>query len=384
MSHIKSYKIRLYPTKAQEELMWKHVGASRWLWNYMLEMQGKNYEQGGKYISRFNMIKLLTPLKKQQEALWLNEVSKTTLEVVCTDLNLAFQEFFKKRRGYPKFKSRKRSKPNFPIRSERLYFTENETVNVEKIGKIRYKTDFVFPKGRGKAKFSNARISNRNGKWLLSFGMEVENQDFTLTDSVVGIDLGIKDLAVVAVDDEIIVHHNINKSRRVRTLKKKLKRTQRAISRKYEASRKRNGGKYVKTNNIVKLEAKARSLHARITNIRQNYLHQVTHSIVKELPSRVVMEDLNVTGMMKNRHLSKAIAEQCLYEFVRQMQYKCEWRGIELVKADRFYPSSKTCSGCGHIKQDLKLSDRTYVCEQCGLVIGRDANAAINLQKYCA
>jgi putative transposase len=383
MSHIKSYKIRLYPTKAQEELMWKHVGACRWLWNYMLEMQGKNYEKGGKYISRFNMIKLLTPLKKQ-EALWLNEVSNTTLQVVCTDLNLAFQEFFKKKRGYPKFKSRKRSKPNFPIRSDRLYFTENETVNIEKIGKIRYRTDFVFPKGRGEAKFSNARISNRNGKWLLSFGMEVENQDFTLTDSVVGIDLGVKDLAVVAVDDEVIVHHNINKSRRVRTLKKKLKRTQRAISRKYEASKKRNSGKYVKTNNIVKLETKARNLHARITNIRQNYLHQVTHSIVKELPRRVVMEDLNVTGMMKNRHLSKAIAEQCFHEFARQMEYKCEWRGIELVKADRFYPSSKTCSGCGNVKQDLKLSDRTYVCEECGLVIGRDANAAINLQKYCA
>ena len=383
MSHIKSYKIRLYPTKTQEELMWKHVGACRWLWNYMLEMQGKNHEQGGKYISRFNMIKLLTPLKKQ-EALWLNEVSNKTLEVVCTDLNIVFQEFFKKRRGYPKFKSRKRSKPNFPIRSESLYFTESETANVEKIGKIRYKTDFVFPKGKGKAKFSNARISNRNGKWLLSFGMEVENQDFTLTDSVVGIDLGIKDLAVVAVDDEVIVHHNINKSRRVRTLKKNLKRTQRAISRKYEASRKRNGGKYVKTNNIVKLETKARHLHARIANIRQNYLHQVTHSIVKELPRRVVMEDLNVTGMMKNRHLSKAIAEQCFHEFVRQMEYKCEWRGIEFVLADRFYPSSKTCSGCGHIKQDLKLGDRTYVCEECGLVIDRDANAAINLQKYCA
>lgn len=140
----------------------------------------------------------------------------------------------------------------------------------------------------------------------------------------------------------------------------------------------------MKTNNIVKLEDKLRHTHARMANIRNNYIHQTTHTLVSKLPCRVVMEDLNVTGMMKNRHLSKAIQEQCFHEFLRQMQYKCEWNGIEFVQVGRFYPSSKTCSGCGTIKADLKLNDRTYHCEHCGLTIDRDYNAAVNLSRYVA
>lgn len=155
---------------------------------------------------------------------------------------------------------------------------------------------------------------------------------------------------------------------------------QRAVSRKYENNK--AGNRFVKTNNIMKEEAKLRKLYARITNIRTNYIHQVTHTLVSKLPARVVMEDLNIRGMMKNWHLSKAIQEQCLGEFLRQVRYKCEWNGIEFIQADRFYPSSKTCSCCGEIKSDLKLSDRTYVCKSCGLVIDRDYNAAINLSRY--
>ena len=212
--------------------------------------------------------------------------------------------------------------------------------------------------------------------------MECENQTLKLTDKSMGIDLGVKDLAVAEFNGHALIFHNINKSKRMRLLKRRLTRLQRSISRKYEQNK--MGNKYVKTNNIVREETKLRKLYARISNIRSNYIHQTTHSLVSLLPYRIVMEDLNVSGMMKNKHLNKAIAEQCFHEFIRQMQYKCEWNGIEFVQVDRFYPSSKTCSECGTINQSLKLSDRVYVCDACGLTIDRDYNAAVNLSRYVA
>lgn len=378
--YIKSFKIRLYPTKEQEQLMWRHICSCRFIWNYMLAYQQAAYERGEKHLSAFDMINLLKPLKSDGEHEWLYDVSNTSLKNICRDLEEAYKRFFRRTAGFPKFKSRKRSRPAFPIR-ETLYFADEKFVSVEKLGRVRYKTDFDLPLGRGH-KFSNPRIAYANGKWMLSFGMECENQAPELTDKSMGIDLGVKDLAVAEFDGEMLKFHNINKSRRMRQLKKQLRHTQRSISRKYESNKR--GNAYVKTNNIVKQEDKLRRIHARIANIRSNYIHQTTHALVSMLPCRVVMEDLNVTGMMKNRHLSKAIAEQCFHEFLRQMQYKCEWNGIEFVQVGRFYPSSKTCSGCGTLKTDLKLSDRTYHCEHCGLTIDRDYNAAVNLSRYVA
>ncbi len=377
---IKSYKIRIYPTKEQETLMWKHIGSCRYIYNYMLAKQEELYKVGEKHLSHFDMINLIKPLKDDGKHEWLKEVSYTALCRVCGDLDAAYQGFFKKRTGFPKFKSRKRSKPNFPIRDS-VYFKNERFVVVEKIGKVKFKTDFNLPIGR-ETKFSNPRISSVNDKWILSFGMESENQAPVLTNKSMGIDLGVKDLAVVEFDGEPKVFHNINKSKRMKALKRKLTHTQRAISRKYEKNRK--GNAYVKTRNIEKAEDKLRRIHARIANIRSNYIHQTTHSLVSLLPKRVVMEDLNVVGMMKNRHLSKAISEQCFNEFVRQMKYKCEWSGIEFIQVGRFYPSSKRCSCCGEIKTNLKLSDRIYKCDKCGTVINRDYNAAINLSRYVA
>ena len=376
---IKGYKIRIYPTKKQEELIWKHIGSCRFIWNYMLDLQIERHKQGEKHLSGFDMMDLLTPLKCEEEYAWLKEVSNTSLQRTCATLASAYNGFFRKRLGFPKFKSRKRSKPSFPVRSERLHFNGNVAV-IEKIGKIKYKSDFQFPQGTGH-KFIDARISFINGKYMLSFGMECENQTPHLTDHKVGIDLGIKELAAVACGDEQFVFGNINKSKKIRELKRKLKHTQRTISRKYEASKARTG-RYEKTRNIEREENKLRKLYTRLTNIRHNHLHQTTAKIISLLPMRVTMEDLNVTGMMKNRHLSKAIAEQCFYEFIRQMRYKCEWNGIEFVQVPRMCPSSKTCSCCGTVKRDLKLSDRTYVCPDCGLTIDRDYNAAINLMRY--
>ena len=167
-------------------------------------------------------------------------------------------------------------------------------------------------------------------------------------------------------------------------LKHKLIHLQRKLDRKYKTNNVLNiyDKKYYKSNNIIKVENQIRQVYNQLFNIRTNYIHQITHEIVSLFPRRIVMENLNITGMMKNKHLSKAIGEQCFYSFIQKMKYKCEWNGIEFVQADRFYPSSKSCSGCGCIKSDLKLSDRTYVCKECGLVIDRDLNAAINLSNY--
>ena len=376
---IKSFKIRIYPTKEQEILMWKHIGACRYIYNYMLEEQERRYEAGEKHLSHYDMVNLLKPLKNDGEHEWLYEVSNSSLNRVCGDLSKAYQLFFKKVSKRPKFKSRKRSKPNFPIRETGFYFKDNKFLNVEKVGKVKYKTDFEFPLGKGVCKFTNPRVSNINGKWMLSFGMECENQARQLNDYSMGIDLGIKETMIVAYSDKKLVFHNINKSKVMRTLNKRIRTLQRSISRKYEANR--QGKKYIKTRNIERQENKLRKLYARLSNIRNNYIHQSTHQLIQLLPKRVVMEDLNVSGMMKNRHLSKAIGEQCFYEIIRQMQYKCEWNGIEFIQVDRFYPSSKTCHACGCVKHDLKLKDRTFTCT-CGYSEDRDYNAALNLMSY--
>lgn len=376
---IKSYKIRLYPTKEQERLMWKHIGSCRYIYNYMLEKQEKLHKAGEKHLSHFDMIKLLTPLKNDGEHEWLYEVSNTSLQRVCGDLSEAYQAFFKNKSGFPRYKSRKRSKPSFPVDAVKLLFDQNGFVHIIKIGKIKFKTDFNLPTGKV-CKFSNARISNINGKWMLSFGMECENQAHTLNDYNVGIDLGIKDSAVVAYDDKKLVFHNINKSKTVRSIKSRMAHIQRSISRKYDANK--QGNSYIKTKNIEREEAKLRKLYAHLSGIRSNYIHQSTHTIVSLLPKRVVMEDLNVTGMMKNKHLSKAIQEQCFYEWIRQLRYKCEWNGIEFVQVDRYFPSSQTCHKCGCVKNNLKLKDRIFVCDECGYTEDRDYNAALNLMSY--
>lgn len=369
----KGYKIRIYPTKEQEELIWKHIHACRFIWNYMLALQRDRYQNGEKHLGRFDMIKLLTPLKKQEEYSWLKEISNSSLQIVCSDLNKAYTEFFKKNQRYPKFKSRKKAKLSYPVRSDVIRF-ENNNLIIEKIKSVKTKLkDNFIPQG----KISNPRISLVNNKWILSFGVECENQVQELTDKSMGIDLGIKELAVVSYGNEKIVFHNINKSKRVRTLEHKLKHVQRVINRKY-----RTNGNYEKTKGILKYEAIAKEINYKLSNIRKNYIHQITHTLISLLPEKVVMEDLNVSGMMKNKHLAEAIGKQGFYEFIRQMQYKCEWNGIEFIQVDRWYPSSKTCSKCNKLKLNLKLSDRIYKCDYCGLEIDRDYNAAINLMRY--
>lgn len=224
--------------------------------------------------------------------------------------------------------------------------------------------------------YINPRIKYDGLNWYLTVGIEYEKSAAPLSNKGIGIDLGIKDLATCSDKHKYL---NINKTQKVKKLEKQKRRLQRSISKKYEKNKK--GECYCKTRNIIKSEKKLLNLNHRLANIRQNYLHQTTSSILKRKPSFICLEDLNVSGMMKNKHLSKAVQQQGFYEFRRQMEYKSEWNNIQVIIADRFFPSSKLCSCCGSIKKNLKLSDRIYRCE-CGNVIDRDYQAALNLKKY--
>ena len=339
---ILSKKVRLYPSEIQEKKLWQSVGTARFIYNWTLSKQEENYKNGGKFISDGILRKELTKLKKN-ELNWLNEVSNNVAKQAVKDACNAYKRFFKGLSDKPRFKSRRKSKKSFYNDNCKLKVKEGKLVNIEKVGWI--KTNEQLPIG---VKYSNPRISHDNKYWYISVGIEQEEIKEKLTDVSLGIDLGLKDLAICS---DGTIYKNINKTYLIRKIEKRLKRLQRQVSRKYEQNKK--GKEYVKTKT----------------------------SIVKTKPYRVVIEDLNIKGMMKNKHLSDAIRKQGFYEFKRQLEYKCKFRGIELVVADRFYPSSKTCSKCGEIKKDLKLKDRVYKCS-CGLSIDRDLNASINLSRY--
>lgn len=367
---ILSKRVRLYPSELQEQKLWQSVGTARYIYNWTLARQEENYKNGGKFISDGVLRKDLTRLKKS-ELSWLNGVSNNVSKQAVKDACNAYKRFFKGLSDKPKFKSKRKSKKSFYNDNIKLKVKEGNLVNIEKIGWM--KTKEQLPVG---VKYSNPRISYDNKYWYISVGVEQEEMKEDLTDLSFGVDLGLKDLAICSNGT---VYKNINKTYAVRKKEKRLKKLQRQVSRKYEQNKK--GKEYVKTRNIIKLENQIQQVHRRLANIRNNYLHQTTTSIVKTKPYRVVIEDLNVKGMMKNKHLSDAIRKQGFYEFRRQLEYKCKFRGIEFVVADRFYPSSKTCSQCGEINKELKLKDRVYSCS-CGLSIDRDLNASINLSRY--
>lgn len=370
---IKAIKIRLKPTKEQEILMFKSVGISRFTYNWALARWEEIYRSGEKP-NKIAIRKEFNQLKKNEKYKWLNEISAQVSQQVFEDLQTAYKNFFKGSTKKPQFKSKKKSRNSFYARYDAIKFKDN-TVNIEKIGKINYVSNYKIPQ---LPRYNNPRVSYDGKYWYLSIGYEHKVNKNNLKNLSIGINVGIKDLAVCSHLDKPI--KNINKTAKVRKIKKKLKRLQRQVSRKYEMNR--QGNKFIKTKNIIKLEKQIKLVYRKLNNIRLNYIHQATNMIVKTKPSRVVVETLNITGMMRNKHLAKAIQEQKLYELKRQLQYKCQFNGIEFVEVDTFYPSSKICSCCGNIKKELKLSDRTYICTECGYVEDRDKNASINLANY--
>ena len=372
----KAIKIKLFPTREQEKLLWQSAGTARFAYNWAKKFADTYYRLYKKSLNAGNARKRFTKLRNHKKYAWLKEVSSEIPQQAIKDYFEALDKFFKKVSGYPRFKSRKRSAVSF-YHSNAKFTVSDNVIKLEKIGKIRMKDDNRLPRGnykRDKIKVCNPRVKHNGKYWYISLCVECEYTKYELDkDLSVGIDL-----ATVSNFEKSF--GNINKTQRVRRLKKQLRRLQRQVSRKYEKNR--SGNRYFKTNNIMKLERKIKLLHKRLSDIRLNYLHQVTIAIAKTKPYRIVMEDLNVKGMMKNKHLAQAISEQGFSKFVELMKYKTEKFGIEFIQADRFYPSSKTCSHCGSIKKDLKLSERIYHCSCCGLTIDRDKNASINLANY--
>ena len=382
-------KIRLKPTKEQEILFWKSCGVARWSYNYFLAESENHYAEylkgnkDKKTIKEGEVRRYINNVLKKTTHTWLKEVGSNVMKQAVKDADLARKRWFQGLSEKPRFKSKHKSKNSFYVNYETLKRVQNG-FHGEKIGFV--KTCQPLPKLKNGEKYSNPRISYDGKNWFLSVGYNEVFDTVELTNVSLGVDVGIKELAVCS-DGEF--KKNINKSKQVRRLEKKMKREQRKLSRKMEANIKsytKNRKPIYKTplkemKNIQKQNQVIRNLHKKLNDIRSNHLHQTSSDIVKTKPYRIVMETLNIKGMMKNRHLSKAIAQQGLYEFKRQIQYKCKKYGIEFVEADKWFPSSKTCSCCGQIKSDLKLKDRVFVC-QCGFTMDRDLNAAINLANY--
>ena len=382
---IKTIRVMIVPNNKQRTRLFQFAGTARFAYNWALDRERKNHEEGEKFLSDNELRKRFTQLKQQDKYKWLYTISNNVCKQAIKDAVTAYRKFFDGLANFPRYKSRKRNRPSFYVDPLKIKFT-NTHVKLENIAlskksskqKLNWFRLAEHERIPVDTKYFNPRVSFDGINWFLTIGIEYESPITNkCVNSGVGIDLGVKDLAICSSGH---VYKNINKTSRVRLLKKKGRRLQRQISRKYTKNKK--GESYQKTRNIIKSEKKLVKLNHRLTNIRTDYIQQITTEIIKREPSFVAMEDLNVKGMMKNKHLAKAIQEQKLAEFYRIMQYKCNWNGIAFITADRFYASSKICSVCGNKKLDLKLSDRIYKCKHCGTVIDRDYNASMNLYHY--
>ena len=373
----------LLPNNKQISKLFQYANTARFAYNWALAKEQENSKSDGKFLSDIDLRKEFTKMKQTQEYKWLNDISNNVTKQAIKDACDAYKKFFKGLAKFPKFKSKKKTTPSFYQDNVKIQFSEmhvkmegfavSKKKNKQKINWIRLAEHGRVPTN---CKYSNPRIKFDGLNWWITVGIEYSDSGVTPNKDGVGIDLGIKDLAICSDENK---YKNINKTHGVKQLEKKKRRLQRSISRKYEKNKK--GESYCKTCNIIRSEKKLLKITHRLTNIRQNYLHQITSEIIKREPSFICMEDLNVKGMMKNRHLSKAVQQQGFYEFRRQIEYKATWNHIPVIIADRFFPSSKLCSCCGTIKKDLKLSDRIYKCG-CGNVIDRDYQAALNLKRY--
>lgn len=373
----------LIPNNIQNTKLFQYAGAARFAYNWALTREQENHEKGGKFLPDTELRKEFTRIRNSDEYAWLQDISNNVTKQAIKDACNAYKNFFKGLQQYPRYKTKKRSMPKFYQDNIKLKFTDTHVklegfsssrkANKQKLNWVRLAEPGRIP---ADARYMNPRISFDGLNWWISVGIECPDSREELSEQGIGIDLGVKDLAVCSDNH---TYKNINKSQTIKKLEKRKRRLQRSVSRKYEQNKKK--GKYCKTNNVIKKEKLLLKVNHRLTNIRKNYLHQTTSEIVDRKPRFICIEDLNVSGMMKNRHLAKAVQSQGFYEFHRQLEYKCKNAGIQLIAADRFYPSSKLCSCCGSVKKDLKLSDRVYRCS-CGNVMDRDLQAAINLKAY--
>ncbi|WP_375792849.1 RNA-guided endonuclease InsQ/TnpB family protein [Clostridium perfringens] len=375
----RAYKIEINPTNEQKSKIHRTIGASRFIYNFYIARNKEIYKREGKFVSGMDFSKWLNNeyIPNNQEMNWIKEVSSKATKQAIMNGDKAFRDFFKKSKGFPKFKKKKNQdvKAYFPKNNKTDWTLERHRVKIPTLGWIRLKEFGYIPIN---SIVKSGTVSQKADRYYVSILVEENNEEvYECTNEGIGIDLGIKEFAICSNGNKF---KNINRTYTVKKLEKKLKREQRKLSKKYESLKfiykkeRRATGQ-----NIQKQVVKVQKLHQKLRNIRTDYINKIVSSIIKQKPSYITIEDLAVSNMLKNKHLSKAIASQKFFEFKTKLMSKCKQNNIELRIVDRFYPSSKICSNCGEIKKDLKLSDRVYKCS-CGFVIDRDLNASINLK----
>lgn len=377
---LRTFKVEIKPSEEQKIKIKKTIGVARFIYNFYISENKKTYEENNSFLSANDFSKYLNKdfIPNNEDYLWIKEVSSKSTKESIRNAEIAFKRFFKGLSGFPNFKKKNKS-------DVKMYFVKNNKwdctcerhkIKIPTLGWVRLKEKGYIPTTKDGYIITSGTVSYRAGKYYVTCLIDTEKpKQEELNDFGLGIDLGLSDFAIVSNGK---VYKNINKTSKVKKLEKKLKREQRKLSKKYEDSKnKKKGGATYK--NIDKQILKVQKLHKRLSDVRTDYVNKTVSELVKTKPAYITIEDLNVSGMMKNRHLSKAIASQKFYEFRVKLKAKCEVYGIELRIADRFYPSSKTCHNCGKVKKDLKLSDRAYICE-CGYKEDRDLNASLNLR----
>jgi putative transposase len=372
MQVTRAYKTELALNDKQVTACKRHAGAARWAYNWGLARRQAEYQATRKSLNAMELHRELNALKKT-DLPWMYQVSKCAPQEALRNLDSAFSHFFRRcqlkkegklrgKVGYPQFKSKKQGLGSFRLTGSIIVFPD--AIQLPRLGRLRLKERDYLPVAG--VKVLSATVSEQAGHWYVSVQGEQEQTVPENSGPVVGVDLGVKALATFS--DGTVIPNPRHFKRRL----KKLKRLHRVVSRRTK------GGK-----NRRKAAKRLAKLYRKVSNQRQNTLHQVTTMLAKT-KQVIVIEDLNVSGMLKNHHPAQAIADVCSYEFKRQLLYKAAWYGSRVILASRWEPSSKTCSGCGWLKEDLTLADRTFPCEQCGLVLDRDLNAALNLAKLAA
>lgn len=380
---LRSYKTEIQLNETQKKIFNQTIGVCRYVYNFYIAHNKEVYEKEKHFVSGMDFSKWLNNefIPNNPDYQWIKQVYAKAAKQSIMNAERAFKQFFKGQSGFPKFKKKKNQ-------DVKMYFVKNDAktiikcerhrIKIPTLGWVRLKEYGYIPT---KAIIRSGTISQKAGRYYVSVLIEDnEQKKFENFNDGIGIDLGVGKFATLSNSDQQI--KNINKTTKVRKLEKSLKRQQRKLSRKYEEAKKNKNRKEETATgqNIQKQILKVQKLHQRLSNIRENHINQTINMIIKQKPRFITIEDLNVRGMMKNKHLSKAIAQQGFHQFRSKLEAKCKVHGIELRIVDRFYPSSKLCSCCGYKKSNLKLSDRIFVCDNCENVVDRDVNAAINLK----
>lgn len=375
---LKSFKTEINPSTEQIVKINKTIGTCRYIYNFYLAHNKDLYDKGEKFMSGKSFSVWLNNeyIPNNPDKLWIKEVSSKSVKKSIEDGCTAFTRFFKHQSAYPNYKKKDKSdvKMYFVKNNPKDCACERHRINIPTLGWVKLKEKGYIPTTKDGWKIKSGAVSKKAGRYFVSVLVEIPDTNIANNSNEgIGIDLGLKDLAIVSNGK---TYKNINKSGKVKKLEKQLRREQRSLSRKYGNSQK---GEPTQRANVQKQKLKVQKLHHKLDNIRTDYINKTIAEIVKTKPSYITIEDLNVSGMMRNRRLSKAVAAQKFYEFRNKLKVKCDDNGIELRIVDRWYPSSKLCHCCGSIKKDLKLSDRIYKCS-CGYVEDRDFNASLNLR----